>query len=170
MQYNSNLCQHGCTMSYADVAGVCDCEGCERCFFWNDGGGAQCDTRRPLCKRGPGYAEPTGNDLLPRGPFRPGIYDHGGRVHVSSTHELPPAPCVDDPEGLVAKYPSSPNGYRVKCHGLTQGDWYWASDWWKCDRYMHDFSGEGRYVWELCPLACGKCTEANLVAADCSEM
>lgn len=32
-------------------------------------------------------------------------------------------------------------------------------DWWSCDSFDADFNGVARWVWELCPMSCGKCPD-----------
>merc|ERR1719319_1010431 len=51
--------------------------------------------------------------------------------------------CRDDPEGFVAADPHK--------------DCSMVHDWWSCDSFDHDFNGVARWVWELCPMSCGKC-------------
>jgi len=51
--------------------------------------------------------------------------------------------CRDDPEGFVA--------------ADSHKDCSMVHTWWSCDTYDSDFNGVARWVWELCPMSCGKC-------------
>eukprot|EP00440_Ansanella_granifera_P028597 gb/GFBE01031068.1/.p1 GENE.gb/GFBE01031068.1/~~gb/GFBE01031068.1/.p1 ORF type:complete len:437 (+),score=70.68 gb/GFBE01031068.1/:1-1311(+) len=58
--------------------------------------------------------------------------------------------CRDDPDGLVARDASAPD-----CSQVKQG----SSDDWSCDHRNPDFYDyRNVFIWQLCPLSCGRCT------------
>merc|ERR1719411_2165153 len=53
--------------------------------------------------------------------------------------------CRDDPEGFVA--------------ADAHKDCSMVHEWWSCDSFDAHFNGVARWVWELCPMSCGKCPD-----------
>jgi len=76
-------------------------------------------------------------------------------VHYSLMEEWMPwargncGECRDDPEGFVAADPHK--------------DCSMVHSWWNCEDFDSDFNGVARWVWELCPMSCGKCPDPTPV-------